>query len=225
MTCSTLFVITCGWQNRKKNGNHPNKTWDGWLRQEHTLLGQCACLSQSDICICYQYTWIQVAKTCKATQHICHQRLSCTESTQSAKKCENCKRTFAQNYCKGCLSAPTTIQLSRSTPQRHTTTVEDTCRKLVWHVSLTKACCLAKNKIAAFDSMARAASRKATRPLVPAKTYTILLRAGRKTTPPGQESPIILSNWKWYTVKVPIVNPPPPQDFFVFFGGGSFFWW
>ena len=38
-------------------------------------------------------------------------------------------------------------------------------------------------------SMARGASRKATRPLVAAKSQTIPSRAGHKTTPPGRESP------------------------------------
>ncbi len=31
------------------------KTWDGWLRQAVTLLGHCACLSQSDICVFLLY--------------------------------------------------------------------------------------------------------------------------------------------------------------------------
>ena len=34
------------------------------------------------------------------------------------------------------VSLPTTLQLSWSSPQRHTTTVEDICRKVLWHVSL-----------------------------------------------------------------------------------------
>ena len=41
-------------------------------------------------------------------------------------------------------------------------------------------------------SMARGASRKATRPLVPAETHTIPSRVGHKTAPPGQETSITL---------------------------------
>jgi len=48
--------------------------------------------------------------------------------------------------------------------------------------------------------MARGTGRKATRPLLPAETYTILSRAGRETTPPGQESPIQNQNLRYFTL-------------------------
>ena len=48
--------------------------------------------------------------------------------------------------------------------------------------------------------MVQGAGCKATRPLLPAETYTILSRSGRKTTPPGQEGPIQNQNLRYRTL-------------------------
>ena len=64
----------------------------------------------------------------------------------------------------------------------------------------SSSCCLAKKINCAFRLHGARGGLQSHTSSLPAETYTILSRSGRKTTPPGQEGPIQNQNLRYRTL-------------------------